>query len=49
MLGPPVGGIDLGPGEEGAQGGGFVDEVFDQLAALVVSLGLVTEQLDSFS
>jgi hypothetical protein len=48
LLAPPVRGIDLRVSEEREQGSAFVVQVGDELAALVVGLGRLGEQLDPF-
>src|ERR1700728_308537 len=49
LLGPPRGGVDGWVGQEGEQGRKIVVEVLDQLAALVVGLGLLGQQFDTFA
>jgi hypothetical protein len=48
-LAPPVGGVDARLLKEGEQRGAFVGEMADQLAVLVVRVGLVEEQVETFA
>src|SRR5579859_4769687 len=45
LFGPPVGGLDIRPGQEGDDGFALVVEMLDEFAVLVVGMGLAVEQL----